>query len=75
MKLLLDKVLIETDYIEIVEKVGPHTVKIVFVSGSTLEVHCGIRSSSSATWHQDAEGFIQTIENTNYPTLRKGNST
>ena len=45
MKLLLGKVLIETDHIEIVEKVAMHTVKIVFVSGNTLEVHCAINSS------------------------------
>ena len=63
MKLLLGNVLIETDHIEIVEKIAPHTVKIVFVSGNTLEVHCGIKSSSPAVWDQEADRFIQTIQN------------
>ena len=64
MKLLLGKVLIETDYIETVEKISTHTVKIGFVSGFELTVHCGIRSEIPAVWDQDADGFIQTIHNT-----------
>lgn len=64
MKLQLGKTLIETDYIESAEQVAPHTVKLFFVSGRTLEVHCGIKSKSSATWNQDADGFIQTLQNT-----------
>ncbi|MDE0427023.1 MAG: hypothetical protein OXN25_19395 [Candidatus Poribacteria bacterium] len=64
MKLRLGNVLIETDYIEIIERVAPHTVKIFFVSGITLDVHCGIKSDASATWNQDADGFIETIHNT-----------
>ena len=42
MKLRLGDVLIETDHIEFAEKVAPHTVKLVFVSGTTLDVHCGV---------------------------------
>lgn len=75
MKLLLGNVLIETDHIEIVERVSTYTVKVYFVSGNELEVHCGIKSSSRATWDQDADGFIQSIQNTDYPKLQKGNST
>ena len=75
MKLLLGKLLIETDHIEIVEKVAPHSVQIVFVSGNTLEVHCGIKTTGPAVWDQDADGFIQTIQNTDYPKLQKENST
>ena len=75
MKLLLGKVLIETDHIETVEKVAPHTVKVGFISGYILDVHCGIKTTAPAVWNQDAEGFIQTIQNTNYPELQKGNAT
>ena len=64
MKLHLGNMLIETDYIEIVERVAPHTVKLFFVSGKALEVHCGIKSEAAATWNQDADGFIQTMQNT-----------
>ena len=64
MKLHLGNVLIETNHIEVVERVAPHTVKLFFVSGKVLEVHCGIKSEASATWNQDAHGFIQTIQNT-----------
>lgn len=71
MKLLVGKVLIETDHIEIVEKVAPHTVKLVFVSGNVLEVHCGIKSSSAAVWDQAADGFIQTLQNIDYRKLQK----
>ena len=48
MKLLVGKVLIETDHIETVEKLSPHTVKVFFVSGRTLEVICGIKSTTPA---------------------------
>ena len=64
MKLRLGKVLIETDHIEMVERVAPHTVKVFFVSGNTLDVHCGIKSDATAYWDQDANGFIHTIHNT-----------
>ena len=79
MKLLLEKVLIETDHIETVEKVSTHTVKLIFVSGYVLQVHCGIKSATPALWDQDADGFIQTIENTDYlkfgEAIRKWRST
>lgn len=65
MKLRLGDVLIETDHIEMADKVSPHTVKLVFISGTKLEVHCGVKSKAPATWNQDAEGLIQTLENTN----------
>ena len=64
MKLRLGDVLIETDYIEIAEQVTPHTVKLFFVSGQVLEVHCGVNSEASAVWNQYADGFIQTLHNT-----------
>jgi len=64
MKLRLGDVLIETDYIEMADKVAPHTVKLVFISGKTLDVHCGVKSNTPATWNQDAEGLLQTLENT-----------
>ena len=69
MKLLLGKFLIETDHIEVIEKAGPHTVKVGFVSGYILEVHCGIKTTALAVWDQDADGFIQTIQNTDYANL------
>ena len=64
MKLRMGDVLIETDYIEIVERVAHHTVKLFFVSGHVLEVHCGVKSKAPAIWDQDADGFIQTLQNT-----------
>ena len=71
MKLLLGELLIETDHIETVERVASHTVKVSFVSGYVLEVHCGIKTTAPAVWDQDADGFIQTIQNTDYPNLKK----
>ena len=71
MKLLLGKVLIETDHIEVVEKVSTHTVKVYFASGFLLEVHCGIKSTSPAVCDLDANGFIRTIENTDDPKFNK----
>ena len=64
MKLLLGKVLIETDHIESAETVAPHTVKLHFTSGYELDVHCGIKTTALATSEQDAAGFIQTLLNT-----------
>lgn len=64
MKLRMGDVLIETDHIEIVERVAPHTVKLFFVSGKVLDVHCGVKSDASAVWNQDADGLIQTLQNT-----------
>ena len=64
MKLLIGKVLVETDYIETAERLTAHTVRLNFVSGDTLEVICGLKSTHLAVWNQDADGFIQTIQNT-----------
>lgn len=64
MKLLLGKVLIETDHIEGIERLSAHSVKIHFVSGYQLDVTCGIQTTARATSEQDADGFIQTILNT-----------
>ena len=69
------KVLIETDHIETIEKVSEHTAKIIFVSGNVLEVHCGIKSTAPTVWDQTVDGFIQTIQNTDPPKLKKRNST
>lgn len=64
MKLRLGDVLIETNYIEMADKVAPHTVKLFFLSGKTLDVHCGVKSEAPATWNQDAEGLLRALENT-----------
>ena len=72
MKLLLGNVLIEINHIETVERVSAHTVKIGFVSGYVLDVHCGIKSTARATWEQDADGLIQTIQHTDFPNSTKG---
>ena len=64
MKLLVGKVLIETDCIETAEILTTHTVRLNFISGYTLEVVCGLKSTHNAVWNQDADGFIQTIQNT-----------
>ena len=50
MKLRLGKVLIETDHIEMIERLSPHNVKLFFVSGNVLEVVRGIKSTAAATW-------------------------
>ena len=71
MKLRLGDVLIETDHIEIAERVSSYTVKLSFVSGKALEVHCGIKPTGPAIWDQDADGFIQTLQNTDAMKLNK----
>ena len=55
---------IETDHIEMAGRVAPHTVKFVFISGTTLDVQCGVKLEAAVTWNQDADGFLQTLENT-----------
>ena len=48
----------------LVMKIRAHTIKVFFASGKVLDVHCGIKSDAPAVWNQDANGFIQTIHNT-----------
>lgn len=67
MKLQVGKVLIETDYIERVERLSQHTVKLFFVSGEILDVVCGIKSTAAATWPEDADAFIRVLQNTEKP--------
>ena len=67
MKLQVGKFLIETGYIEIVERLSDHTVKLFFVSGKSLDVVCGIKTTTAATWPQDADAFIQVLQNTEKP--------
>ena len=64
MKLRLGDVLIETDHIEMADRGAPHTVTLVFVSGTTLDVHCGVTSEAAATWNQVVNGLIQKLHNT-----------
>ena len=71
MKLLLGKVLIETDHIESIERTSVHTVNIQMVSGQVIEVVCGVKTDAPAVWDQMADGFIQTIQNTDYPKINK----
>ena len=71
MKLLLGKVLIETDHIASIERTSVHTVNIQMVSGQVIEVVCGVRTDAPAVSDQMADGFIQTILNTDYPKLHK----
>ncbi len=73
MKLQVGKFFIETDYIEMVERLSDHTVKLFFLSGKSLEVVCGIKttSASAATWPQDADAFIQVLQNTEKPDAEK----
>ena len=73
MKLRLEKVLIETDHIESIERTSVHTVNIQMVSGQVIEVVCGVQTDAPTVWDQMAEGFIQTIQNTDYPKLQKEN--
>ena len=71
MKLLLGKVLIETDHIASIERTSVHTVNIQMVSGQVIEVVCGVKTDAPAVSDQMADGFIQTILNTNYPISKK----
>ena len=66
MKLRVGEYLIETDHIEIVEWISQYNVKIYFVSGETLDVVCGIKTTAPANWDQDADAFIQMIQNTDF---------
>ena len=68
MKLLVGKVLIETDHIEMVEKLSNHIAKIYFVSGNVIEVVCGARGTAFGIWDQDVDDFIETLQHTD--TLR-----
>lgn len=63
MKLQVGKFIIETDYIEMIERLSDHTVKLFFVSGEILDVVYGIKTTSAATWDEDADAFIQTLQN------------
>lgn len=72
MKLLLGKVLIETNHIESIERISVYTVNIHMVSGQVVEVVCGVKTDMPAVWDQMADGFIQTIQNTDYSKLQKG---
>ena len=67
MKLQVGKIMIETDYIEMVERQSEHTVKLFFVSGKILDVVCGIKATAAATWPQDADAFIRVLQNTEKP--------
>lgn len=67
MKLQVGKVLIETDYIEMVERQSQHTVKLFFVSGRSVDVVCGIKSTTAATWPQDADAFLRVLQSTEKP--------
>lgn len=67
MKLQVGKILIETDYIEMVEQLSDHTVKLFFVSGKSLDVVCGIKTTAAAIWPQDADAFIRMLQNTEKP--------
>ena len=66
MKLRVGKFLIETDYIEMVEWLSPHTAKLYFLYGTTLDVVCGIKTTSPATWDQDASAFLETLQHTDF---------
>ena len=61
MKLQVGKFFIETDYIEMIERLSDHTVKLFFVSGETLDVVCGIKTTAAATWPEDTDAFIKTL--------------
>lgn len=71
MKLQVGKILIETDYIERVERQSEHTVKLFFVSGRSVDVVCGIKTTAAATWPQDADAFIRVLQNTEKPNKKK----
>ena len=65
MKLQISDTLLETDYIEYLQKVGPHSVKVYFTSGAVLDVVCGLKTASlnAAVFNGDANAFLVVIEN------------
>ena len=70
MKLFVGTDLIETDYIECVERLAAHSVKIYFVSGYELTVACGVKSVSGVHWPQDADKFMSVLAKTGSPRLK-----
>lgn len=65
MKLHIGDTMLETDHIEYLQKVGPHTVKVYFTSGAVLDVVCGLKTDSkdAAVFNGDANAFLIVIEN------------
>ena len=59
MKLRVGKLLIETDHIEMVEWLSEHNVRVFFVSGMTLDIVCGMQTTSPAFSEQTADEFIR----------------
>lgn len=69
MKLSLGNHLIETDYIESVERLAAHSVKICFVSGRELIVTCGVKPmDGDAQYPKDANTLMNLLRETSPPT-------
>ena len=66
MKLRLGNTIIETDYIEYAQKQSSGTARIYFISGNTLDVVCGLKTTDprAATFDGTADQFLEAIENT-----------
>lgn len=66
MKLRCGDTVIETNYIEYVQKQSSGTAKIYFISGNTLDVVCGLKTTNprAAIFEGTANQFLDAIENT-----------
>lgn len=68
MKLLLGNHLIETDYIESVERLAVYSVKIRFISGYELICSCGVKPvGKDAQYPEDADKLMELFGNIRKP--------
>ena len=66
MKFRCGDTVIETDYIEYVQKQSSSAARIYFISGYVLDVVCGIKTTDprAATFDGTADQFLDSIEST-----------
>ena len=76
MKLRLGDTLIETDHIEQAVINSENTVAITFISGKSITVVCGGRSTPSrAWWDMGPEALLNHLEQQDYLMLREDTRT
>ena len=64
MKLRLGNTIIETDYIEYIQKLTDHSAKITFTSGEMITVICeGPTNMDAAAFEGDLDALLDLIEN------------
>ena len=64
MKLRLGNTIIETNYIEYIQKLTDHSAKIIFTSGEMITVICeGTTNMGAAAFEGDLDALVDLIEN------------